>query len=152
MAIAFGTFAFVLALIVGTYWLVVVRPEDQAQSDLRKRLKGDRKKIAARIELVKQVQQLSQVAILNRVLVRASGTVEPLQRTITESGVNLTLGLFVLASAFSGMLAYVVVSTLVNQSIFGMLAGALAACAPYGYLRYARNVRIHKFEEMFPEA
>src|SRR5437899_1753998 len=130
MAIVIGTFAFVLALILGIYWFALVRPEDQAHSQLRKRLKGERKKIADRVQLVKQVQQLSQVPILNHFLARVSGTVGPLERTITESGVNLTLGLFLLISAFAGMLTYVIVSTLAHQSIAGMLAGALAACGP----------------------
>lgn len=152
MLIAAGTFAFVLALIVGIYWAVVVRPEDHAQSALRKRLKGGRKKLAAHIELVKQVEQLSQVPILNRVLVSAMGTVGPLQRTITESGVNVTVGLFLLISAFAGMLTFVVVSKLAHQTLIGIAAGSLAAFGPYGYVRYARSVRIRKFEESFPEA
>jgi tight adherence protein B len=152
MLIAAGTFAFVLSLIVGIYWAVVVRPEDLAQSDLRKRLKGSRKKLAAHIQLVKQAEQLSQLPFLNRVLTSAMGTVGPLQRTITESGVNLTVGLFLLISAFTGMLAFVVANNFVHLMIIGIAVGALAACVPYGYLLYARSVRIRKFEEGFPEA
>jgi tight adherence protein B len=152
MLIAAGTFAIVIAVIVGIYWAVLVRPEDRAQSDLRKRLKGSRQAIAMRLELVKQVEHLSHVPILNGVLTRVSGTVGPLQRTISESGVNLTLGLFLLISAFAGMLTFVVVSNLAHQTLIGLAAGGLAACGPYGYVRYARSVRIRKFEESFPEA
>jgi tight adherence protein B len=152
MLIAAGTFAIVLVLIVGIYWLVLVRPEDHAHSELRKRLKGDRKTIKMRLELVKQVEQLSDVPVLNGVLTRASGTLAPLQRLITESGVDITLGLFLLISAFAGMLMFVVVNNFVHQALIAAPAGILSATAPYMYLRYARSVRIRKFEESFPEA
>src|SRR5580765_6055384 len=117
MLIAAGTFVVVLTVIVGMYWLVLVRPEDQEQADLRRRLKGDRKKAANRVELVNKVKQLSNVPFLNRFLAGAMATTGPLQRTITESGIDVSVGLLLLASAFLGMLIFVLVSTLAHQTI-----------------------------------
>jgi tight adherence protein B len=152
MLIVAGTFALVVTLIVGIWWFVMIRPEDRAHSALRKRLKARREKTANALELVKQMERLSQVPLLNNALVRVKGTVDPLQRTITESGVNITVGLFILISAFAGMLTFVVVSNLAHLTIVALMAGLLATAGPYGYIRYARMVRIRKFEESFPEA
>ena len=111
MLIAAGTFTLVVALIYGIYWAILIRPDDQAQADLRKRLKGDRKKIVDSIALVKNVEQYSHLPFLNKMLADAMGTFGPLQRTLTESGVELSLGLFCLISAFTGMLTFVVVTS-----------------------------------------
>ena len=152
MLIAAGTFALVVLLIVGIWWFFMVRPETQAHAVLRKRMKSRRETIVGRLELVKQMERMSQVPALNNVLARAKGTVGPLQRIITESGVQITVGLFILISGFAGMFMYVLVSNLAHQTILGIMAGALATAGPYGYVLYARSVRIRKFEESFPEA
>jgi len=152
MLIAAVTFALVLAVIIGTYWVALVRPETQSEVQVRKRLKGQTAKKVVRASLVKEVERLSEVPALNHVLASATGALAPLQRTLTESGVNITLGLFVLASAFTGMLTFVVVRTLAYSTILGMLAGAVACTGPYWYVVYKRSVRLKKFEEGFPEA
>jgi len=152
MLIAAGTFALVLGLIFGIYWAVLIRPEDRAQATLRKRLKRGASKKEARVDLVKEVERLSEVPMLNAALKRAGRASGPLQRTLTESGVNMSLGLFVLMSAFAAVLTYVVVRNLTYSSLVAMFAGTFAAFGPYTYIRFMRTQRLRKFEEMFPEA
>ena len=139
MLIAAGTFALVVALIVGIYWFVLVRPEDRAQANLRKRLKSRRKISANRSELVKQVERLSQVPMLNSALARAKGTVGPLAAHHhriwrQHHGGPLPVGVRFCRDVDIRRC----VSTLAHQTIMGIVAGALAAAVPYGYLRYAR--------------
>jgi tight adherence protein B len=152
MLIAVGTFGLVVVLILGIYWLGVVRPEDQEHTLLRKRLKSSIAKARKRLELVKEEQHFSDVPQLDRLLVRASRTILPLQRLIDQSGVNITVGLFLLASAFAGVLAYVVGQHVTHHALVGVIAGVAASAIPYAYIRWARSNRLRKFEEAFPEA
>jgi len=152
MGIAVATFAVVMGLILATYWVALVRPEDRAQTTLRKRLKTRGSAAAVRLDLVKKVERLSHVPVLNKLLARTAGVSNPLRRLITESGVAITPGLLLLMSAFAGLLAYVVVQTLTHQFLIGVVCGALAAGGPYLYVCWVRVQRLRKFEETFPEA
>jgi tight adherence protein B len=153
MLIAAVTFGLVLALIVGIYWAGVVRQEERSQSMLRKRLKSSIAKAAQkRIELVKEAKRFSNVPALDRILKRSSGVAEPLQRTIDQSGLNVTVGLVLLASSFLGLLAFVLVRLVTHVTMLGVGAGVIVALVPYGYIKGARAARLASFEEMFPEA
>jgi tight adherence protein B len=41
---------------------------------------------------------------------------------------------------------------LLHLTLVAAVVGALAACIPFGYVRYTRGQRLLKFEEQFPEA
>jgi len=152
MGIAAGTFALILFLVLGTYWTFVVRPEDRADASVRNRLKGRVKKGAIRASLVKEAERLSNVPFLDSTLKKLGTASGPVQKLLDQSAINMTPGLFLLMSACAALLAYLVVATLAHQALLGIIAGALAGAAPYGYVHRARTVRLRRFEEMFPEA
>jgi tight adherence protein B len=140
MVFAFATFGIVLAIILGVYWLLVVRPETARESAVVARI-GTTAKAAKVAALLKRPERLSEMHSLDYLLARAGRVVDPLQRTIEQSGLKITPGTLVLASALT-----------VHLTLVAAVVAALAAWIPYSYVRYTRNQRLLKFEEQFPEA
>ena len=151
MVFVYATFGIVLAIILGIYWLLVVRPETARESAVVARI-GTSAKAAKVAALLKRPERLSEMHSLDYLLARAGRIVEPVQRTIEQSGLKLTLGTLVLASALTAAIAFYLVVTFLHLVLIAAVVAALAACIPYSYVRYARAKRLLKFEEQFPEA
>ncbi len=145
-------FLTVMGVIVGAYWVLVVRPERSARSALTKRLGPRRASTAVRAALLKEAARLSAVPSFNRILSHRRSLVFPLQRLIDQSGLNVTVGVVLLASAFIGLLAYSVVVWRAGLHWAGLLLGLVMMTLPTLYVRRARNKQIRRFEEFFPEA
>src|SRR6266496_860286 len=110
MAPTLFTFAIVFAIVLGGYWLFVLRLEDQAQSTLRRRLKGNTVRQKARLAILKETQRLSHLDFLERFLRRNEQLMSGLQRLIEQADVKMSPGLFVLTSAVLAVSAYLLVS------------------------------------------
>jgi tight adherence protein B len=151
MAIAALVFASVLAIVFGIYWVAIVRPESGERQSIRQRLRQPRKiRLLAKLE--KERQKLSAVGTVNEALTRWEGFSTPLQRLITQSGMQLTVGTLVLGSLFVGAATAAVVVFMVPFAWLALIAGALVSTLPFFYVRYAARKRLEKFEEQFPEA
>jgi len=151
MVFVFATFGIVLAIILGVYWLLVVRPESARESAVVARI-GTSAKAAKVAALMKAPERLSEMHALDYLLARAGRVVDPMQRTIEQSGLRLTPGTLVLSSALTAAVAFYLVQTFLHLTAVGAVVAAIAACIPFGYVRYKRNQRLLKFEEQFPEA
>ena len=152
MVFAFATFVVVLGIILGLYWLLIVRPESSRESAVVARIGGPTTPTAKRTALLKAPQRLSDMQLLDKVLARAGRLVAPLQLSIDQSGLKLTLGTILLASALIAAVAFFLVHTFLHLTLVAGVVGALAACLPFACVRYARGRRLLKFEEQFPEA
>jgi len=152
MVFALATFAIVLGIIFGVYWVMVARPEMAEESAVRARIgkTADRDRRSA--ALLKAPERLSDLGILDRLLVRSGRIVEPLQRTIDQSGLKVTLGTILLASACTAALAFVMIYHFLNLTLLAGVGAAIAACIPFAYVRRVKTQRMLKFEEQFPEA
>jgi tight adherence protein B len=147
-----GTFVLVLGIVYGLYWLFIERADSEEQSALKKRLKkasGPRKLAAA---LLKEKDKLSEVGILDSVLGSFTRVVEPMQRTIAQSGLRITVSTVLLASACLAGLTYIAVTTFLRLPLVGLGAAVFMSFVPYGLVRAKRTRRMLKFEEQFPEA
>jgi len=142
----------VLAIVCGAYWLAVLRPEQAGEAQLRKRLSGTRTTGPVREVLVKEVERLSTLPAFNSLLSGQSHLVGPLKTLVEQSGVKVTVGVVLLASALGGALALLVGQWLSGRFWVGLLLAALALPIPVAALRWKRAKRIAKFEELFPEA
>jgi tight adherence protein B len=146
------TFLLVLGIIFGGYYAFVLRPETLEQKAIRKRLRGS---IAAERTpvgtLERPVDRLSGVQALNLVLSRTSGISGPLERMITQSGLKVTVGTLLLASALLACVTYLVVKWLTYFTYLGLAAAPFGAMVPFLVVRVARTKRLRLFEEQFPE-
>jgi tight adherence protein B len=152
MLLVVATFFIVVGLIFGLYWFFVARPESEEEAAVRARIgraPGGAKLVA---KLVRERERLSDVGALDRLLVQAGRLVEPMQRTIEQSGLKVTLGTILLASACTAALAFALVWHFLNLTLVAAVVAALAACLPFAYVRHVRAKRMLKFEEQFPEA
>jgi tight adherence protein B len=147
-----GTFVLVLGIVYGLYWLFVERDEAEEQNALKKRLK--RPKIAGVVNeaLLRDRERLSDMGAFDAVLARMSRITDPMQRTIAQAGLRLTVGTVLLASACAGLLAYLLVMWFARMPLVAVAAGLVASYLPYGFVRMKRSRRMIKFEEQFPEA
>src|SRR5262245_16903093 len=151
MMLPLVVFVAVLGIVLGAYLLFVVRPEDKEQRLLRKRLKDSAQPRAQKTSLVKETEPLSSVGLLDAMLQRATAVIAPIQRLIEQSGKNLTVGAFLLASGSTAGMPGLVVAWTTGNAAVGCLVGACTASLPYLWLRRARTTRMWKFEEQFPE-
>lgn len=154
MGLVILTFILILGIVFGTYWMLLVRPEQRAQSVLRKRLAGSRSGITAGTvgNLERPAQRLSHVGALEKVLARTAGLSGPLDRLITQADVKISVGTLVMASALLTLLTYLIVDWLTYSFLFALAVAPMAGALPYLYVKRRRTQRFDKFEEQFPEA
>lgn len=151
MLFALATFGIVLGIIFGLYWLLVLRPEMADEFAVRARI-GKASPAVKAAGLLKDPERLSDLRSFDVLLVRAGRIVDPLQRTIDQSGLKVTLGTILLASACTATLGFFLVYYFLHLALVAGVVGAIAACIPLAYVRHVRNRRLLKFEEQFPEA
>src|SRR5437867_4358254 len=101
MAFVVGTFVLVLAIVVGPYWLFVEHPEVQDEMAVRRRVRKGSVASQLTKALTKDRERLSDVGFLDAALSRFGQIVRPMQLTIAQSGLKVTVGVVML----SGLLA-----------------------------------------------
>lgn len=148
--VALAVFAGVVAIVLGAYWTLVVRQEEEFLGRLSPR--REKTKQLIRGKMVKAEDQMSSVAALQGALERSGGWALSLRELVEQSGLKLNVGSLVLMMACAGVAAYLLLVTFVHIWWLGVGAGVLAACLPYWFVKRARYKRILKFEEHFPEA
>jgi tight adherence protein B len=143
----------VLAILLGAYWLFVVRPEGAADRVLKRRLdpSGNFRR-PKRDSLLKRVVPLSTVPAVEKVLTQSSTLVVPLGHLIQQSGLRVTVGTLVLGSLLLALIGFVVATQLAVGVWIALAISCLLATIPYMVVRHTAKRRIAKFEEQFPEA
>jgi tight adherence protein B len=148
------TFALVLGVVFGAYWLFVARGEAAEQTALRKRMKGARTKGATLdpASLVITDQPLSAIPALDKALRAASGIVEPARALINKAGVSMNVGTLLLACGVAVIATFALLLYLTGTAVVALPLAALAGALPPFVLNILANRRVAKFEEQFPEA
>ncbi len=152
MAAALLTFVIALGIVIGGYWAFVVRLEDQAQSSLRRRLKGNSAREKARLAILKEAHRFSHVGFIERALQRNEVLLAGLQKLIDQAGVGVTPGLFLLTTGVAGLGTYLAVSVYTPWVGLAAVAGIFFACMPFAWLKWKRTSRLRLIEEQFPDA
>jgi tight adherence protein B len=152
MTLVAFTFVLVLAIVMGMYWVLVERPDARESAELRRRLGPTAQPAKFTHPLLKPEEKLSSVTQLDVALHRVGQVVAPLQRTIAQSGLKVTVGTVLLACGCCAGLTYIAVLRLLSLPLVAVVCGAFAFFLPIGYVRWKRTRRMLKFEEQFPEA
>jgi tight adherence protein B len=146
-------FAACLAGILGAYWFFVIRPEEKELGVVRRRLSPKQTvKASLHSELVKQQRALSSVGAFDKLLRKSETRTKSLAELIQQSGVKVTIGTVIAASALLALVAFYFTARLSGWAILGLPAAGLVAVIPFNILKYMRTLRMRKFEEQFPEA
>jgi tight adherence protein B len=152
--IAGAVFLWVVALVAGTYYLFVLRPETTAQDVLRHRIRtgGGAVRVASS-PLLKEAERLSTFGPLNRLLSGNNTAAANLRRVIHHSGLKVTPGQVVLGSACLALIVYLIVVWFWHFPVWlAAIVGAASSYGPYALLAWTAQRRLSQFEEQFPEA
>jgi len=150
-AVIAGVFGVVLAIILGFYWLLVVRPE----ADLLGRLnpasrRADRARKAA---LVRNEDGSRRTARIERALARTGARwIFNLRELCDQSGLKINVVGLLALMAIGALAGWFLVMYFVGIWVLAALAAFLGGSAPYWYVSWVRRRRMIKFEELFPEA
>ena len=153
MLISFLVFIFGLFLVLGGY-LAATRSSDAKRRRLRQRLNEallhsahteDAEVILARTEL------MSEIPWLNRILVELQATLH-LKRMLDQADLHITPSRLVMLSGMAGILAAMAVSMLSVGLLLIILAGLVAAAAPFIHVWWTRKKRFDRFLENLPDA
>ena len=148
-----ATFGLCLTIVFGAYWAFVVVPEDKAARKLRRRLRAEvAPEAPAAGALTRRAAPLSALKGLDTLLGRSGRMVDPLRRTVEQSGLSITIGLVVLASIFAASLIYVLIRLATGLNWAAAVVGLAAGAVPYMLVRYAATRRTRLFEDQFPQA
>ena len=148
-----ATFGLCLAIVLGAYWAFVVIPEDKSARRLRKRLRADVAPESPRAgSLTRRVAPLSALKGLDALLGRSGRLVEPLHRTVEQSGLSVTTGLVILATVFTALSVFLLIQLVSGLNWVATVVGVGAGLVPYIVVRYAAVRRTRQFEDQFPQA
>lgn len=136
------TFAGVLALVLGAYWVFVVRQEATAHRVLEQRMRPTEPAKKGRLAVPKsELRERNGPVVFRR-----------LQSTLDQSGLALTVSKVLFLCWMSGLLMGLVAWQFgVPLPVAGGTA-ALGSLPPYLWVRHKASSRMWKFEEQFPEA
>ncbi len=149
MLIALGVFTVVMLIILGAYFLLVVRDERKLLERLAPQTASKR---GLKLGVIKAEERLSNLDAFDRVLQRSGKYIGPVKIFVEQSGMRLTIGSFLLMVGCFGLLGFVVAFRFSSSFWMALLGGLLGAAMPYWYVKRARTKRLYKFEEQFPEA
>jgi tight adherence protein B len=151
MTFAIATFVVSMLIMFGAYWALVLRPEQAGRSAAIGRLKGVREQVTTAGVVISQAR-LSDIPLFDQVLRRRQNLTRPLERLLTEAGMQMRVGTFLLMVVVAGLAGGVGIWVLTRLVFVSVGAGLLSATLPYLYVRRKRAVRLRTFEEQFPEA
>ena len=149
MTFVWLTFAVTLAIVLGVYWALVIRPEAQDKGQLTGRLQTFKVK-TSNITIANEPGQ-RQIQVLESFLQRQHRYVAPLEQLLVESGLKLTPAGFLMLT-FLGIIAGAAIGWWMSRLAVGIILVLLFGFAPLVYVRRQRTVRLQAFEEQFPEA
>jgi tight adherence protein B len=147
-----ATFGLCLTIVFGAYWAFVVVPEDKAARKLRRRLRAEVLPETPAGGLTRRTAPLSALKGLDALLGRSGRLIDPLRRTVEQSGLSITIGLVVLASIFAASSVFVLIRLVTGLNWAASVIGIAAGSAPYLLVRYAATRRTRLFEDQFPQA
>jgi tight adherence protein B len=151
MLVPFAVFLGVVAIVVGAYFLLVVKEEERVLDRLNPK-KTSKAGSLVKGGVIKEEERLSSMGPMQRLLEETTPLTIPLKQLIEQSGVQMNVGSFVLMSAVFGLGGYLAGVTVTNYILVGLFTGVLFGLLPLMYVRRARSKRMIKFEEHFPEA
>jgi len=148
------TFLMVSGIIGASYYLLVLKPEDDEQRTLRKRLKTgmSRATAADAAGLLRTAAPLSQIPVVNAILGSTGIVSRPAHKLIDRSGLNLTVGALILMCLCSAVAVFLAVQTLSRLTVAAAVIAVFAAYIPIWFVGFRGRSRVNKFEEQFPEA
>jgi tight adherence protein B len=155
MMLAFTVFAFVVALVMGTYAAITYLPGILASREMDRRLRDVStlrldEPIADSGSVVRQ-ERLGPLPQIDRLLAQTS-IGKRFGRLIDQSGVHTTPSAVIMSAVGGAVFGFVMAALFIKQPIARPLAMVFGLAAPFVWLKHKAAKRLKRFEEQFPEA
>ncbi len=141
MTLILVTFIAVLAVVLGGYWLFVLRAEAGEHRALQKRLRPQEAARQSKLTIAKTAQSDQGLSLLKR-----------LQALVDQSGRDTPVPRVLFSCFVTGFVAALVIWFPSRQVLAAIGAGLVFSTAPILLLKRAAGKRMFKFEEQFPDA
>ena len=148
--IVFVIVTIIVMVIALRVWAAAAASINRKKLDERLREVGQTIDIPADISVINQISQ-GRLSGVEKALGRTSMGPK-LSKLIEQSGTQTTPSTIVVSSAFLAFAAWFVTGLFVHMPFAGPIALLVGASLPTLWLKRRRTVRLHKFEEQFPEA
>jgi tight adherence protein B len=153
MLIVAATFVLCAGIILGIYWTFVVRPEDSATRTLRRRLTTSAAEDRpAQTDLTKKEPPLSAFKRFDTVLARSGTLLDPIKRSIANSGLGVTVGVVLLACGLLASVTFAALFIPTSSFVPSALAALAVSPLPCVVVRWVATRRTKKLEEQLPQA
>ncbi len=153
MGFAAAIFVFCLVAILGLYWALIVRPEEQQSRAVTDRLRQlDQPRAVSTTGVATADVRQARVPMIEALLARHRGLAASLDRLVLEAGLSLSAGTVLTLSLASGVTVALVTLLALRQPAIALVLGVLAGGVPYAVIARKRTQRLRIFEEQFPEA
>ncbi len=146
------TFIVCAVIVLGAYWLFVIRPEDAATRALRRRLTPVKDERPVQADLTKKDAPMSAVKALDALLARSGHLLDPVKHAVTHSGMRVTIGVVLLWCGFLATTTFAVFNILTSSIMVSAVLAAGAGWLPYFWVRRAASKRLGQMEEQLPQA
>jgi tight adherence protein B len=154
MSLALLTFVLTLSMVLGSYWMLVLRPERQVSGRLRQRLQTKTERPIGTGSVVKSVTPGNPaVGLLGTLMAwHRRYAVASAGRLIESAGMRTDPRWLIGGTAIALTLVEIVLPIVHAGWPIAMIAGVLTPLGPYFYIRRAARARLSSFEEQFPDA
>ena len=154
MTIVLLTFVLTLVVILGSYWVFVVRPEARFSGQLKKRLQPRREQPVGAGSIVKApAVPDARPGVLGRIhRWHERYAVTAAARLIESAGMRTDPHWLIVGTGISLVVVVTVLGAIDARWQVRVAAGAITPLVPYFYIRYMARRRLNAFEELFPDA
>lgn len=154
MLIPFVVFLVVLVTVLGAYYAIVQRPEDQARAVIVRRLErndpGPRRE--RQRSILERAEGVTAFPLLDRLVVPLQWLSAPLARNLALAEMKMTVGALLLTSSIIALVAFIVTWALSGVWLLGLALAVVLAILPVVFVNFKATQRIRLFEDQFPEA
>jgi tight adherence protein B len=154
MTLPLITFVLTLTLIIGSYWIFVVRPEAQLSGRLKERLQLKRDQPVGTASVVKAPAAADGSAGLVGRIRRwhERYAVTAAARLIESAGMRTDPHWLIVSTGISLVVVVTLLGAINAAWHTRLAAGVITPLVPYFYIRYMARARLKAFEELFPDA
>jgi tight adherence protein B len=154
MVLALLTFVFVFAIVAVSYWVFVLRPEKRFSGRLRERIEIKTSRTIGNESIVKGGARPSKPSGLGGMLLswHRRYAIAATARLIDSAGLRTDPQWLIGGTAIALTVMVIVLQIAHASAVVSLAAGALTPFVPYFYIHRAARRRVHKFEELFPDA
>lgn len=142
-----------VVLIIGVIFLIIIKILKSDSGIIRNRIKtlstyADKNET---IDITRKSRALSSIPWLNRIFCSIP-LLQKLDRLLEQSNSRYPLGIFILTSFIMVFTGFIVISNVMNNYMFALIAAGVFGMMPYYYIYMKKNRNMQRFQEQLPEA